>query len=137
MEIENAKEVLKEFIVAMNWWETHFYPLLASDSGNHDEVFAQMRKELDAIFAKFCTPRERKYGRQAALDCGDPPEYSPDEEILKTEELKKNKIIIYTQQKTGVEYQCRYTLHHKKDGWRVDRKEVYSNFEKKWRKESL
>lgn len=137
MEIENAKQVLKEFIVAMNRCEVHFYPLLASDSGNDDEVFSQMREELNAIFAKFCTQRERKYGRQAGLACMEPPEYSPDEEILKTEELKKNRVVIYTQQKTGVEDQFRYTLHHKKDGWRIDRKEVYDEFEKKWSKKIL
>lgn len=114
-----------------------FLSAISKYSGNHDEVYSQMRKELDAIFAKFCIPRERKYGRQVALDCGDPPEYSPDEEVLKTEKLKGNKVVIYTQQKTQVEDQFRYTLHHQKAGWRVDRKEVYDEFAKKWLKEPL
>lgn len=93
--------------------------------------------ELSAIFDKYCTKKDRKYGRQVGLACREPPEYSPDEEILNTEELKGNKIVIYTQQKTGVENQCRYTLHYKNKEWLIDRKEVYDEFEKKWLKKIL
>lgn len=137
MQIENAKRVLKDFIIAMNRLEVHFYPILKSNSGNNDEVFSQMRKELDAIFDKYCTKKDRKYGRQAALHCGEPPEYSPDEEILKTEKLKGNKIAIYTQQKTGAESQCRYILHYKNNECLIDRKEAYYEFNKKWNNQIL
>ncbi|MCO6555538.1 MAG: integrase core domain-containing protein [Gilliamella sp.] len=63
-----------------------------------------------------------------SLGCGNPPEYSPDEKILKTKELKGNKAAIYTQEQNGVEDQFCYTLHYKNHEWRIDKKEVYDDF---------
>jgi hypothetical protein len=133
MNIENAKNTLKEFIIAMNHWELHCYPIMANGSSYEDNL--QMTNELNIIFDKFCTKKERKYGRQAALACGNPPEYSPDEEIIKIEELKGNKVAIYTQEHTGAECQFRYTLHYKNNEWRIDRKEMFDD--DKWIKFTL
>jgi hypothetical protein len=135
MNIEIAKNILKEFIIAMNHWEIRCYPKLKSDSS--EEAYLQMTKDLNFIFDKFCTKKERKYGRQAALSCGNPPEYSPDEEILKIEELKGNKVVIYTQQQNRTKSQFRYTLHYKKHEWRIDKKEVYDKFDNNWDKYPL
>ncbi|OCG46329.1 hypothetical protein A9G35_05470 [Gilliamella sp. Choc5-1] len=133
MNIENAKNTLKEFIIAMNHWELHCYPIMTSGSSHEDDL--QMTNELNIIFDKFCTKRERKYGRQVALSCGNPPAYSPDEEIIKIEELKGNKVVIYTQEYTGAECQFRYTLHYKNNEWRIDRKEMFDD--DKWIKFTL
>jgi hypothetical protein len=71
------------------------------------------------------------------LSCGNPPEYSPDEEIIKIEELKDKKVAIYTQQHTGFKSQYRYTLHYKNNEWRIDKKEWFSSSEDKWQKDIL
>jgi hypothetical protein len=132
MDIEIAKNILKEFIIAMNHWEVHYYPLVKNDSSNG--IRLKMMNDLNFIFNKFCTKKERKYGRQISLGCGNPPEYSPDEKILKIEELKGNKAAIYTQEQHGVEDQFRYTLHYTNHKWRIDKKEVYDDSDKKWKK---
>ncbi|OCG16560.1 hypothetical protein A9G09_02875 [Gilliamella sp. wkB292] len=135
MSLENAENVLKNFIIAMNNWEKHYYPLVKN--GSSEEVRLSMINDLNCIFNKFCTKKERKYGRQVSLGCGNPPEYSPDEKFLKTEELKNTKIVIYTQEQKGVKDQFRYTLHFKNHEWLIDKKEVYDDIDNKWEKYTL
>ena len=133
--IQEAVEVLKKFIIAMNRWEVYFFNLIEEydeNSKNSDSLTPKIQEELDAIFNSYCTLKERKYGRQAAL--GFPPDYSPDEEILATEVLKKNKIAIETQDHSILEYRYRYTLHYKNKEWRIDKKEVYRDEDDKWEK---
>ena len=136
--IQEAVEVLKKFIIAMNRWEVYFFNLIEEydeNSKNSDSLTPKIQEELDAIFNSYCTLKERKYGRQAAL--GFPPDYSPDEEILATEVLKKNKIAIETQDHSILEYRYRYTLHYKNKEWRIDKKEVYRDEDDKWEKYPL
>ena len=140
--IQEAVEVLKKFIIAMNKWEVYYYNLTMDyvDKEEYEKLNSlspKKREELDAIFNTYCTLRERKYGRQAALDVGYPPEYSPDEEILATEVLKKNKIVIETQEHSVMKYRYRYTLHYKNKEWRIDKKEVYRRRNDKWEKYPL
>ena len=135
--IQEAVAVLKKFIIAMNKWEVYYYNLTMEyvDKGEYEKLEpldAKKREDLDAIFNTYCTLRERKYGRQAAL--GFPPDYSPDEEILATEVLKKNKIVIETQEHSVMKYRYRYTLHYKNKEWRIDKKEVYRRRNDKWEK---
>lgn len=116
-EKENAIFLLKSFIIAMNEWEQH-EPLLRDaifNNGDVDSLKRKMKEELDYIYNEFCTKKERKYGRQTSLDCGSPPDYSSDEEILKVEEVKGNKLEVYTKQNIGVRNDFRYTLHYKKN----------------------
>ena len=118
--IQEAVEVLKKFIIAMNKWEVYYHALTMDyiDQGKKlAPLDAKKGEELDAIFNTYCTLKERKYGRQAALNTGCPPEYSPDEEILATEVLKKNKIVIETQEHSVMKYRYRYTLHYKNKEW--------------------
>ena len=138
--IQEAVEVLKKFIIAMNKWEVYYHTLTMDyiDQGKKlAPLDAKKGEELDAIFNTYCTLRERKYGRQAALNTGCPPEYSPDEEILATEVLKKNKIVIETQEHSVMKYRYRYTLHYKNKEWRIDKKEVYRRRNDKWEKYPL
>ena len=138
--IQEAVAVLKKFIIAMNKWEVYYHTLTMDyiDQGKKLEPLdAKKGEELNAIFNTYCTLRERKYGRQAALNTGCPPEYSPDEEILATEVLKKNKIVIETQEHSVMKYRYRYTLHYKNKEWRIDKKEVYKRRNDKWEKYPL
>ncbi len=70
------------------------------------------------------------------MSCGEPPEYSPDEEIL-SGELNKNKAIFVNQQYTEAKSKFRYTLNFKDGEWRIDKKERLSSFEDKWIKYNL
>ena len=133
--IQEAVAVLKKFIIAMNKWEVYYHAITMDyiDQGKKlAPLDAKKGEELDAIFNTYCTLKERKYGRQAALNTGCPPEYSPDEEILATEVLKKNKIAIETQEHSLLEYRYRYTLHYKNKEWRIDKKEVYRDEDDRW-----
>ena len=135
--IQEAVAVLKKFIIAMNKWEVYYCTLSMGyvDKGEYEKLAtldAKKREELDAIYNTYLTLRERKYGRQSALNVGYPPEYSPDEEILATEVLKKNKIAIETQDHSILEYRYRYTLHYKNKEWRIDKKEVYRDEDDRW-----
>jgi len=135
--IQEAVAVLKKFIIAMNKWEVYYHAITMEyvDKGEYEKLTSlrpRKKEELDAIFNTYCTLRERKYGRQAALDTQYPPEYSPDEEILATEVLNKNKIAIETQEHSDMEYRYRYTLHYKNKEWRIDKKEVYRDEDDKW-----
>ncbi|ELY1862831.1 hypothetical protein SL013_002256 [Serratia marcescens] len=118
--VEVARNVLTNFIMKMNEWEMRCYPLLSADDSENIKVV--LKDELDDIFNKFCTVKERKQGRQTSLSCSEPPEYSPGEEVLSSE-INKNKAIFVTQQHTGFKNKYRYTLHLKNDEWRIDKKE--------------
>ncbi|WP_181415914.1 NTF2 fold immunity protein [Gilliamella apicola] len=135
--IQEAVAVLKKFIIAMNKWEVYYCTLSMDyvDKGEYEKLNSlrpKKREELNAIYNTYLTLRERKYGRQSSLRVGYPAEYSPDEEILATEVLKKNKIAIETQDHSILEYRYRYTLHYKNKEWRIDKKEVYRDEDDKW-----
>ncbi|WP_064792211.1 NTF2 fold immunity protein [Shewanella woodyi] len=120
---------LNNFIISMNEWELESHSLLIQNSD--DKTKNVVRDKLDIIFDLFCTKKVRKYGRQTSLSCGNPPEYSPCEVILEYHQGNK-KLVIYTQQKIGVENKFRYTLSYKNEVWLVDRKESYDEWDDKW-----
>ncbi|QQA76659.1 NTF2 fold immunity protein [Pectobacterium parmentieri] len=133
-ELSKAEAVLKEFIIQMNRWELKYYPLFRNEGMTVHKDTA--KKYLDDIYDLFCTKKERKQGRPVSLSCGEPPEYSPDEEILSSE-LNKNKAVFVTQQYTEAKSKFRYTLNIKEGEWRIDKKERFSSFEDKWIKYNL
>lgn len=137
--VQQAVSVLKNFITDMNKWEGYCEPLceLIENGEDYEPLKDKMRSELNTIFNQYCTIKERKYGRQVSLDCGYPPEYSPDEEILKTEQLSENKLLIYTQQHTEFKSQFRYSLIYTHKQWRIDKKEIFNKSDNKWEKFSL
>ncbi|WP_350312570.1 RhsIA family immunity protein [Dickeya fangzhongdai] len=133
-ELSKAEKVLKEFIIQMNQWELKYYPLFRNEGMTAYKDAA--KKELDDIYDLFCTKKERKQGRQISLSCGEPPEYSPDEEVLSSE-LNKNKCVFITQQYTEAKNKFRYTLQFKEDEWLIDKKERFSFYDDKWIKYNL
>lgn len=133
--IAQAEIILKEFIIVMNDWEVTYYAKVKSQG--IALLQNEMKEKVTEIFNKFCTIKDRKFGKPTNVSVRFPPTYSPDEEILKIEEIKKNKVAIYTQQHVGVKNKFRYTLHYKNDEWQIDKKEVYDQFETKWEKYSL
>ncbi|SET59163.1 NTF2 fold immunity protein [Thorsellia anophelis] len=128
---QDALQVLKNFIIVMSDWEVVNYQRVEEQglAAIHDEAQLKLRE----IFAKYCTIKERKYGKPDYFSIGWPAKYSSDEEILSVEEVKKNRVQITTRHilyKTVYEY--RYTLHYKNQEWRIDKKEKYDPELEKW-----
>ncbi|WP_241606263.1 NTF2 fold immunity protein [Rosenbergiella epipactidis] len=131
---DESKSILLNFFSAMNKWEKDNY-IQMREGGVEEQKKAL--DEINAIFLKFCTIRDRKVGRQASLHCGEPPEYDVDNQPIVNIESKGKKNIIYTEQMNRLKNKYRYTLNYKNDEWRIDKKERFSPFEDKWIKDSL
>ncbi|MBO0756841.1 MAG: hypothetical protein J2P54_13355 [Bradyrhizobiaceae bacterium] len=140
---EKASAVLFEFMSAMKEWENKFAELIKDKSeADHLALFGQAKSELQPIYEKYLTKRDRKYGRLAGLSVGWPPAYDPDTEtIVATQSVNDRKVVIETlwTHPTSVSSYTekrRFTLICKHDEWRLDRKETFS-YEGKWVKSIL
>ncbi|PXZ08369.1 hypothetical protein DKK70_00960 [Gilliamella apicola] len=135
---EQALKVLKLFLTEMNKWESYWYEVQYENP--EVDYTEELKKEIDAIYEKYVTVRERKLGKQVALSTRYPSTFTPDGEIISCELSANNKkIVIEVYQKfdTGVRYQYRYTLIFKNNEWRVDRREMFLFSENKWIKDTL
>src|SRR6266567_459829 len=127
---EKASAVLLEFMSAMKEWENKFAILYKRENGGPEAHANQAKIELQSIYQKHLTQRERKYGRMAGPSAGYPPEFDPDaEKIVSAEAVNSRKVIVetlWTHPKVpNFTQKHRFTLLYKNDEWRVDRKEVY------------
>lgn len=126
-----AMAVLRGFMAEMNVWEVRHYPLVA---GGDPKRFAEARRDLAPIYDRYVTARERKRGKlMAGPALGSPPEFDPERESTETVEVMPRRVVIVTQQQTGLEMRCRYTLIRRGDRWLLDRKEEYDESDGKWR----
>ena len=135
---EQALKVLKLFLTEMKKWEDYWRDLQLENL--EIDYSKEKKQEIDAIYEKYVTVRERKLGKQVALSTHFPSTFTPDGEIISCELSANNKkIVIEVYQKfdTGVRYQYRYTLIFKNNEWRVDRREMFLFSENKWIKDTL
>ena len=135
---EQALKVLKLFLTEMKTWEDYWRDLQLENL--EIDYSKEQKQEIDAIYEKYVTVRERKLGKQVALSTQFPSTFTPDGEIISCELSANNKkIVIEVYQKfdTGVRYQYRYTLIFKNNEWRVDRREMFLFSENKWIKDTL
>ena len=135
---EQALKVLKLFLTEMNKWESYWYQVQYENL--EVDYTEELKKEIDAIYEKYVTVRERKLGKQVALSTQYPSTFTPDGEIISCELSANNKKIaieVYQKFDTGVRYQYRYTLIFKNNEWRVDRREMFLFSENKWIKDTL
>ena len=137
---EQALKVLKLFLTEMKTWEDYWCELRFANFGLGVDYSKEQKQELDAIYEKYVTVRERKWGLQVALSTQFPSTFTPDGEIISCELSANNKKIlieVYKKFDTGVEYQYRYTLIFKYKKWLVDRREMFDYYDGKWSKSSL
>lgn len=135
---EQAITVLKEFLTAMNKWETYWYGLKIENP--EVDYKSEQKEEIDAIYAKYVTVKERKQGKQISLSTRFPSTFSPDDEIISYElsaDNKKVTIEVHQEFDSGVERQFRYGLILKNKEWRVDKREMFDFYDNKWIKDSL
>ncbi len=127
----NAKETLISFIKEMNIWENSYRnALMGDDAVDKNEYLS----ELNRIFTKWCTIKERKNGRQSSMKVSFPPDYDPENDEIVSELIEKNKAFFIIKKHTGFENSYRYTLLYKNNEWRIDKKEWLNE---KWEKCSL
>ncbi|WP_295812040.1 NTF2 fold immunity protein [uncultured Apibacter sp.] len=123
---EQALKVLKLFLTEMKTWEDYWRELQYANL--EVDYTKEQKQEIDAIYEKYVTVRERKWGLQVALSTQFPSTFTPDGEIISCELSANNKKIlieVYKKFDTGVRYQYRYTLIFKYKKWLVDRREIF------------
>ena len=134
---EQALKVLKLFLTEMKTWEDYWRDLQLENL--EIDYSKEQKQEIDAIYEKYVTVRERKRGLQVALSTQFPSTFTPDGEIISCELSANNKKIVIEVHKkfdTGVVYEYRYTLIFKNKEWRVDKREVLE-YDGRWCKSSL
>ena len=134
---EQALKVLKLFLTEMKTWEDYWRDLQLENL--EIDYSKEQKQEIDAIYEKYVTVRERKLGKQVALSTHFPSTFTPDGEIISCELSANNKKIVIEVHKkfdTGVVYEYRYTLIFKNKEWRVDKREVLE-YDGRWCKSSL
>ena len=113
-------EVVRHFIAEMHDWEARtLHDYRSCDPSDIDAFWGRVRASLGVVFARWCTPKERKFGRLGSF--ADPPEYQPEHEaILETIVESSRRALVYTQQGTGFRNKRMYVLSKKSDRWLVD-----------------
>jgi hypothetical protein len=139
--IAEAEGVLREFWLAMNRWETNAYP--HGDKIGTPQI-EPIARELATLYERFLVPKERKLGRLSFVDgkprcasIGFPPEYDPRRETILGHEVKNGKTLVINTEiavhlNPDLKTPQRYQLVWSADGFRIDKKEQFSAFRKKW-----
>lgn len=130
--------VVHDFIRAMNVWELEAWQSqracrLTTDPSSYQ---TDVKKRMEMIFMRFCTPKERKFGREGSFQ--KPPEYDPENERVIDSEVDeiRNRAYVTTHRQAlldGGHY--RYTLIRKNQQWRIDMLKRECNGE--WKKTIL
>lgn len=135
---EQAVVVLNDFLLAMNKWENYWYNLkIANPTVDYR---TEQKKEIDIIYEKYVTTKERKQGRQVSLSARYPSTFTPSYELISYELSSNNKKIaikIHHKFDTGIEGKYRYNLIFKNNEWRIDRREIFDYYDNKWIKDNL
>lgn len=133
-EVEAARQVLYSFFKAMNEWHIACDQKysearkLAEDGIVGHEVWESWRDACKKIFATYCTPRKRAYGRPGNISIGGSPQYESNpesESITSIEAPTRRRMLIDTKQGFGVKYRCQYVLLKKGDRWLIDNKKIW------------
>ncbi|WP_167091758.1 NTF2 fold immunity protein [Massilia frigida] len=115
-EAQALLDVLQGFWEAISAWETQ----LALDLKETPDTEEWRQPACAAIFDRFCTPKERTFGRPHALSFSSPPEYQR-HTLLDVEWLSARKACVYTRDHCGK--QSRFLLLKKGSAWRLDHKQ--------------
>jgi len=118
-------DVLKQFMAEMNRWERRAWEEHNQTVAAGGDLPAKHLRDLaamNAIFAKFCTPKGRAHNHAGVF--GRPPAYDPDAEaVLQVIAESTKRVVIYTQQRTGGHFNYRYVLLRRGNQWRIDNRQ--------------
>ncbi len=118
-------DVLLAFITAMHEWEKEAWQesRRTRSDANPSAYQVGVEQRMNAIFAAYCTPKKRPYGRQGSFQ--HPPEYDPaTEKILEVVEASPQRVVIHTQQESGFRNRCQYVLLHQRGQWLIDSRRI-------------
>ena len=107
----------------MNGWEIECWKSQRAcrDATDPSSYQVEVRRKMDAIFLEFCTPKERKLGRQGSFQ--KPPEYDPEkEEVFETtlDEVRKRAYVTTHREAVLGGGRYRYALVRKHGRWLID-----------------
>ena len=124
--------VLRGFILAMHRWEVACMQTIDDEQIDIE----RFRMEQDQIFARFCTPKRRAYGRLGSFSS--PPDYAP-EECLVSVDTGGNRSEMMTRQcdDRAMRYENLYILIRNNGRWLVDGKKSRSLGTKTWKNDIL
>jgi spore coat polysaccharide biosynthesis predicted glycosyltransferase SpsG len=131
MEIEELiQEKLKSFIQAMYEWEIFCEKIDKDKDLSSEEKMKKQKEPLIAIFDKYCTNKDRKYGRPNVVHYGGNGyyEYDLNEEKIKNIEQEKRKITVFTERNNPMKQTFQYIFVNKNGNWLIDTKKK-ANFE--------
>jgi hypothetical protein len=131
-----VKEVFIQFSEAMYTWNIKAIEM-DKEKLPHNVLFEKKGADLIEIFDKYVTKRKRVYGDPSSRNVRNPPEYNPATNEIISCTVEDKKAYIEVQETVGFKLKLKYTLHKKKEGWLVDKREVYRKFENKWEVISL
>ncbi|MFZ6745910.1 ankyrin repeat domain-containing protein [Undibacterium sp. JH2W] len=115
----NAASVLHHFILAMHQWEKDAASKHAKViNGNKEHDWPAMQAEMSIIFERYCTLKDRPYGRNGG-SFSVPPGYQPTESLLSITDLSKQKKELQTRE---LDREFSYIVIFKKNEWRLDSK---------------
>ena len=122
-DFDNPASVVTAFIQAMNAWEVESSQSeMACRTTNEPFSYqSSVRNKMDAIFVRFCTPKERKFVRLGSF--AKPPEYNPAKErVLETQIDESRKRAYVTTLRESVLFggRHRYALARKEGKWLID-----------------
>jgi urease gamma subunit len=134
-DIEAATESLYEFMKVMNAWEIKYHDLYKQEgTAKHAEA---ARAEVNEIYARLLTDRDRKLGQQSAVSAGFPTVFDPSrEEVVNAEIVGNGKVLITTRwihpTVPTMMQDLRYTMILKSGKYLLDKREKYSKLDGKW-----
>ena len=119
---DDPATVVRKFIAAMHAWELSAAASakLADAAGESfgDPKYGVLDR-MAAVFAEYCTPKARPYGRNGSF--ATPPEYDPaSEEILSTLVESPRRAVVETQRRSGFGNRMLYVLARRKGRWLLD-----------------
>ena len=137
---EEAKLLLKNFFDEMYTWGLNAIARFNPASENSQEIQQELKKELKEIYDKYVTVKDRKTGRieSMTISLGE-PDYNPNNERIQSIREKPNVFEIETKKSYLDDYFeiYQYKIKATANGLRIDSKERFSDFEKKWVKDIL
>ncbi len=122
-DFDDPASVVSAFLAAMNGWEVGAWQSQRAcrDSDDPSSHQAGVLSDMAAIFALYCTPKERKFGRNGSFQ--KPTEYDPAHECVLHPEVgeDRKRAFVTTLRETvlsGERY--RYALVREQGRWHID-----------------
>lgn len=136
---ENVLETLLAFMKEMNAWENDFFDKrkqVLSNGLDDPELKNKFAKKLEGVLNKYVAKDKTNYGRLVDLGCAKPATYDSDADEIEVLEEGDASLTVQLKQVKGAETVSRIYLVHKKDGWKIKKKEILT-FDEKWHRAPL